>query len=164
MLLRNLSHSWTFSDDFLRVARLQNEVGTKDFFQGTNFLTKNAPKFSPNFLSLCFVGPKRSRKIPAKFPAKFPSPKSKKKFTDELLQGVATLRFPGKFVSLWRTPQGNNSFLGAAENAPVKEFQKMPKQGGGKGKPPNGGGLEILTRRPSTENGFSTPTPSTGGF
>ena len=27
---------------FLRVAHLQNEVGTKDFFRGTNFLTKNA--------------------------------------------------------------------------------------------------------------------------
>ena len=32
-----------------RVARLQNEVGTKDFFWGTNFLTKNAPKVSPKF-------------------------------------------------------------------------------------------------------------------
>ena len=37
---------------FRRVARLQNEVGTKDFFRATNFLTKNAPKFSPKFLSL----------------------------------------------------------------------------------------------------------------
>ena len=60
------------------MARLQNEVGTKDFFRGTNFLTKNAPKFSPKFSSLYFVGPKKSRKIPAKFPAKFPSQKSKK--------------------------------------------------------------------------------------
>ena len=68
----------------VRVARLQNEVGTKYFFRGTNFLTKNAPKFSPNFLSLYFVGQKKSRKIPGKFPAKFPSPKSKK-ITDELL-------------------------------------------------------------------------------
>ena len=68
-----------------RVARLQNEVGTKDFFRGTNFLTKNAPKFSPNILSLYFVGQKKSRKIPGKFPAKFPPQKSKK-FTNELLQ------------------------------------------------------------------------------
>ena len=60
------------------MARLQNEVGTKDFFRGTNFLTKNAPKFSPKFLSLYFVGQKKSRKIPGKFPAKFPSQKSKK--------------------------------------------------------------------------------------
>ena len=35
------------------MARLQSEFCTKDFFRATNFLTKNAPKFSPNFLSLC---------------------------------------------------------------------------------------------------------------
>ena len=51
-----------------RVARLQNEVGTKYFFRGTNFLTKKVPKFPPNILSLDFVGPKESRKIPIKFP------------------------------------------------------------------------------------------------
>ena len=39
---------------------------------------KNAPKFSPKFLSLYFVGPKKSCKIPAKFPAKFPYEKSRK--------------------------------------------------------------------------------------
>ena len=40
---------------FFRVARLQNEVGTKDLFvRGTTFLTKNAPKCSPMFLSLYF--------------------------------------------------------------------------------------------------------------
>ena len=43
---------------FLRGARLQNKFGTKYFFQGTNFLTKNAPKFCLKFLSLCFTGPK----------------------------------------------------------------------------------------------------------
>ena len=49
---------------------------------------KNAPKFSPKFLSLCSVDQKKSRKIPSKFPtkfSKFPCEKSKK-FTDELLQ------------------------------------------------------------------------------
>ena len=56
-----------------RVAGLQSEVGPKVFFRGTNLLTKNAPKLSPKMLSLCFVGPKKSHKIPAKFP----SPKSK---------------------------------------------------------------------------------------
>ena len=56
-------------------ARLQSEVGTEDFFRGTNFLMKNAPKFCPKMFSLYFVGPKKSRKIPAKFPDKFPSPK-----------------------------------------------------------------------------------------
>ena len=45
---------------FLRVARLQSEVGTKDVFRCTNFLTKNAPKCSPIFLSLYFAGPKKS--------------------------------------------------------------------------------------------------------
>ena len=57
---------------FVRVARLKNEVGPKDFLWVATFLTKNAPKFTPDALSLVFVGPKKSsRKIPAKFPAKF---------------------------------------------------------------------------------------------
>ena len=47
-------------EHFLRVAPLQNEVGTKDLFRGTNFLTKNALKLSLKFLSLYFVGPKLS--------------------------------------------------------------------------------------------------------
>ena len=60
---------------FLRVASLQNEVGTKDFFRVTNFLTKNAPKFSQKFLSLYFVGPKKSpAKFPPSFPQNFPPP------------------------------------------------------------------------------------------
>ena len=62
------------------MARLQNEIGTNNFFRATNFLTKNAPNFSPQFLSLNSVGPKKSRKIPAEFP------KIQKKITDELLQ------------------------------------------------------------------------------
>ena len=73
----------------IKVARLQSEFCTKDFFRATNFLTKNAPKFSPKFLSLCSVGQK---KIPGKFPPNFPPncpnfpAKNQKKFTDELLQ------------------------------------------------------------------------------
>ena len=44
------------------------------FFRGTNFLTKNAPKFYPKLLSLYLrVGPQKSRKIPSKFSAKCPS-------------------------------------------------------------------------------------------
>ena len=54
------------------VARLQSEFCSKDFFRATNFLMKNAPKFSPKFLSLSSVGLKESRKIPSKFPTKFP--------------------------------------------------------------------------------------------
>ena len=47
-----------------------------------NVLTKNAPKRSPKCLSLFyFVGPKQSRKIPAKFRRE-----KLRKFTDELLQ------------------------------------------------------------------------------
>ena len=44
----------------VKVARLQSEFCTKDFFRATNFRTKNAPKFSPNFSSLCSVGQKKS--------------------------------------------------------------------------------------------------------
>ena len=61
--------------------RLQNEVGTKDTFRGTNFLTKNAKKFSPKCLNLYLVDQKASRKIPAKFPSQ-----NQKKITDKLLQ------------------------------------------------------------------------------
>ena len=57
------------------------------FFPATNFLTQNAPKFSPKFLSLC-----GSERIPGKFPPNFPlnfpnfPAKNQKTFTDELLQ------------------------------------------------------------------------------
>ena len=73
---------------FLKVARLQREFCTKDFFRATNFLTKNAPKFSPKFLSLCSVGQKKPGKFPPNFPLNFPNSlrKIKNKFTDELLQ------------------------------------------------------------------------------
>ena len=53
-------HAFSFSGHGLKVASLQSEFCTKDFFRATNFLTKNAPKFSPNFLSLCSVGQKKS--------------------------------------------------------------------------------------------------------
>ena len=43
---------------------------------------KNIPKF----LSLAFVGPKKSRKSPAEFPANFASQKDLHKITHELLQ------------------------------------------------------------------------------
>ena len=56
------------SGGILKVARLQSEFCTKDFFRATNFLTKNAPEFSPKFLSLCSVGQK---KIPGKFPPNY---------------------------------------------------------------------------------------------
>ena len=80
---------WSHEGHILKVARLQSEFCTKDFFRATNFLSKNAPKFSPKFSSLCSVGQK---KIPGKFPPNFPlnfpnfPAKNKKKFTDKLLQ------------------------------------------------------------------------------
>ena len=69
----------------VRVARLQNEVGTKYFFRGTKCLTENAPKFPPKCLSHYFVGQKNPAKFPPNFPTKFP-PKNQKEITDELLQ------------------------------------------------------------------------------
>ena len=70
---------------FFRVAHLQNEVGTKELFRGTNFLTKNAPRFSPNIFKSVFLWVRNILQIPANFPSKCPSPKSKQ-ITDELLQ------------------------------------------------------------------------------
>ena len=64
-----------------KVARLQSEFCTKDFFRATNFLAKNAPKFSPKCLSLFLWVRKNPRKIPSEFPtkfSKFPCEKSKK--------------------------------------------------------------------------------------
>ena len=75
------------------MARLQNEVGTKDFFRGTKFLTKNAPKLSPKLLSLYFVGQTKSRKIPAKLPAKFPSQKSKENSPTSLCRSAGRRKF-----------------------------------------------------------------------
>ena len=68
----------THQVSLVRVARLQSEFCPKYFLLATNFLAKNAPIFSPNCLSLYFVGQKKSRQIPAKFAAELPSPKSKK--------------------------------------------------------------------------------------
>ena len=56
---------WT--PPLIKVARLQSEFCAKDFFWATKFLTKNAPKFSPKFLSLYSVGQKKSCKIPTIF-------------------------------------------------------------------------------------------------
>ena len=47
----------------VEVVRLQREFWHE-------FLTKNAPKMSPRFLSLYFVDPKKSLKVPAIFPVK----------------------------------------------------------------------------------------------
>ena len=74
--------------DLLKVARLQSEFCTKDFFRATNFRTKNAPKFSPNFLSLCSVGQKKSLENSLQISHKIfqISLRKIKRITDELLQ------------------------------------------------------------------------------
>ena len=64
---------------FFRVALLQTEIGTKDFFRGANFLTKNALKIFPKLLSLSLLW---VRICPAKFPPNFPQnvpPQNQKK-------------------------------------------------------------------------------------
>ena len=72
---------------FVKVARLQSEFWHEIFFlRGTNFLTKNAPKFPPKFLSLCFVGPKKIPQNSRQISHQISLPKIKKKITDELLQ------------------------------------------------------------------------------
>ena len=45
------------------VARLQNEVGTNVFFSRHEFSHEKCSEISPNFLSLYFLGPKKSRNI-----------------------------------------------------------------------------------------------------
>ena len=60
------------------MTRLQNEVGPKNGFRGTNLLTKSAPKFSPISLEPSLCGPEKSCKILAKFAAEFPLPKLNK--------------------------------------------------------------------------------------
>ena len=81
-----------------KVARLQSEFCTKEFFRATNFRrTKNAPEFSPENFEPLFCG---SEKIPGKFPPNFPlnfpnfPAKNQKNFTDELLQERRENVFP----------------------------------------------------------------------
>ena len=54
----------------VRVAHLQSEVGTHYSFELHIVLQKSPPIFK-TMLGLYFVGPKISRKIPAKCPARF---------------------------------------------------------------------------------------------
>ena len=74
------------------MACLQSEVGTKDFFRGTNFLTENAPKFSPKFLKPLFVGqknPQNSRQISCKNSL----PKIKRKSPTSFCRSAGRKRF-----------------------------------------------------------------------
>ena len=89
----------------------------KIFFWATNFLTKNAPKFPPTFLSLYSVGQKRSRKIPAKIPTKFPKfpcEKSKKKSQTSFCRSAGRKNCPENIFSseLIYTEQMDAAVLG----------------------------------------------------
>ena len=140
-----------------KVARLQSEFCTKYFFRATNVLTKNALKFSPNFLSLCSVGQKKSRKIPSKFPtqfSKFPCEKSKKIHRrasagaqEECLVTLSDQQPHGQRSSgmhfehpnpvlfslclsgkAWETPQKNNCFIPTEPQYPWKRRGRCSKK------------------------------------
>ena len=74
--------------EIVRVAVLQNKVCTKDFVRGTNYLTKNAPKFSPKVLSLYFVGQKNSPQNSFQISRKISLPKMKKKSPTSFCRGT----------------------------------------------------------------------------
>ena len=141
------------------VARLQSEFCTKDFCRATNSLTKNAPKISPKFLRLCSVGQKKSRKIPSKFPtkfSKFPCEKSKKNFTDELLQerrennsthfclllAVEFLAIPDP--RLWESCRSRFAILWLLQAGPVSETARGAPSG------------KLLPCRRTSESGCSS--------
>ena len=65
--------------------------------EGTKFLTKNAPKFSPNLLSLCFVGPKESCKFPRQISTK---KKSSTSFCRSAGRTVANLHHRPEIVAM----------------------------------------------------------------
>ena len=60
-----------------RVARLQNEVCTKEFFELRNSSREMLRNF-PEMFEPLLCGSEKIRKIPAKFPARFPGAKSRK--------------------------------------------------------------------------------------
>ena len=82
--------SWSSYKTALGGTSAENEVGTKDFFSRHEFSHEKCSENFLKFLSLYFMGPKKSHKIPGKFPAKFPSPKSKE-IHRRASAGVATL-------------------------------------------------------------------------
>ena len=102
--LENLhGHATKVARKLVKVARLQSEFCTNDFFRATNFLTKNAPKFSPKILSLCSVGQKKSPENSLQIShSKFPCEKNPKKITDELLQERREKN--SKLQEIWHFP------------------------------------------------------------
>ena len=89
---------------FVKVARLQSEFCTKDFFSSHEFSYEKCSEIFPEIFEPLFCG---SEKIPGKFPPNFPlnfpnfPAKNQKKFTDELLQecrekSLALTKFRGE--------------------------------------------------------------------
>ena len=99
------------SEQTLRIVNLLSVVNlVREGPLGTDFLTKNAPKFSPNFLSLHFVGPKDFPQISH---PNFPPKNLKKSLTIiDLLMGL----FRGAVFC-----DG-----GGARKQPIKQPTEMP--------------------------------------
>ena len=99
----------------------------KIFFEPRIFLRKNAPKFSPKFLSLCSVGQKKSPENSLQISHQIfqiSLRKIKKKFTDELLQERRENTLA--LVFLFSTGEHPNapliSFFGTGEHPNVPSF------------------------------------------
>ena len=91
-----------FFQEKLQVARLQSEFCPKDFLRATNFLTKNAPKFSPKFLSLYSVGQKKSHKSPPQISHQIPQislRKIKKKSPTSFCRSAGRRKTASKLLS-----------------------------------------------------------------
>ena len=77
------------------MSRLQNEVGTKDFFPShESSHEKCAESFVSEFFEPLFVGQKKSRKIPAKFPSPISPPQNVRK----QIHRRASAGSPGEYV------------------------------------------------------------------
>ena len=120
------------NNERFRVARLQREFCTKDFFKLRIFLRKMLRNFPRNFWAFVLWVSKKSRKIPSKFPTKFsklPLEKTKKKITDELLQERREKNF---FQSKERKRGGltekENVGWGNAREAPHSEWSSRIHQ------------------------------------
>ena len=117
------THHW------VRVARLQNEVGTKyRLRRGTNFLPKNARTFAPKFLSLYLVDPKKCRKVPAIFAANhFPPKKNLKNSPTSFHRsaGRTLVRNP----QMWERAHVGFGGTGRKRNGPCTKQRAWRKHG-----------------------------------
>ena len=73
----------------IKVARLQSEFCTKEFFSSYEFSYEKCSEIFPEFFEPLFCGVRKNAgKFPPNFPLNFPNfpAKNQTKFTDELLQ------------------------------------------------------------------------------